>query len=351
MTNQEVEAAENKELLFKPPKFKYVEAIGERFPDINKTNWNTLINNLYPSANTIDSIIMVLSYCQARNLDPFKKPVHIVPVWSKQHGGFVDTVWPGISEVRITAARSKEYGGFDACEFGPMIERTFTGPKTVWVNGRKTSSTGETTISFPEWAQITVYRIIGQHRCEFKGPQVWWLETYGRSGKSELPNDQWERRPHGQLEKCAEAAALRRAFPEEAPDYTLEEMQGQVIEGDGHFIGGAAVAVDSVEEAPPPPILPLVEETKAAPPAETENPAPPEEAANVPDFDIAAYIGDIGLATSKEELAEYSAPYEEAITWQTPETKESARNAYKDTYSAICAAKQTPNPSNTENLI
>jgi hypothetical protein len=41
----------------------------------------------------------------------------------------------------------------------------------------------------------------------------------------------WRRRTRGQLDKCAEAAALRAAFPEElGNDYSAEEMEGQVID-------------------------------------------------------------------------------------------------------------------------
>ena len=47
----------------------------------------------------------------------------------------------------------------------------------------------------------------------------------------------WASRPVGQLEKCAEAGALRRAFPEEiGNDLTAEEMEGQ------HIIDDAAHA-------------------------------------------------------------------------------------------------------------
>ena len=46
----------------------------------------------------------------------------------------------------------------------------------------------------------------------------------------------WANRPVGQLEKCAEAGALRRAFPEEiGNDLTAEEMAGQrIIDGAAH---------------------------------------------------------------------------------------------------------------------
>ena len=55
--------------------------------------------------------------------------------------------------------------------------------------------------------------------------------TVSRAGgaRSEVPTDMWVKRPHGQLLKCAKAASLRAAFPEEA-DYTAEEMEGKVIE-------------------------------------------------------------------------------------------------------------------------
>jgi hypothetical protein len=79
---------------------------------------------------------------------------------------------------------------------------------------------------------VTVYRLVNGQRCPFTEP-VFWLEAYARLGGaySELPTDMWVKRPRGQLLKCAKAASLRAAFPEEA-GYTAEEMEGKVIEAD-----------------------------------------------------------------------------------------------------------------------
>lgn len=98
----------------------------------------------------------------------------------------------------------------------------------------------QVTVTFPDWCEVTVYRVVQGTRCPFT-ETVWWEETYARAGgaRSEVPTDMWVKRPHGQLLKCAKAASLRAAFPEEA-DYTAEEMAGKVIEADGEEVTSAA---------------------------------------------------------------------------------------------------------------
>jgi hypothetical protein len=82
-------------------------------------------------------------------------------------------------------------------------------------------------VRFPEWAKVTVYRMNRGARCAYSA-RVFWEEMYASAGKSELPNDMWAKRPRGQLDKCVEAAALRKAFPEELGNvYAAEEMEGR----------------------------------------------------------------------------------------------------------------------------
>jgi phage recombination protein Bet len=171
--------------------------------------------SLYPGARP-ESISMVLGYCEARGLDPMRKPVHIVPMWVKdpvtKQGSMQDVVLPGIALYRIEAARTGEYAGKTEPVFGPTIEATLGGVK----------------VSFPEWCSITLYRIVNGQRCEFAARE-YWLENYATAGKdSEAPNAMWRKRAFGQLAKCAEAQALRMAFPEATGgEPTAEEMEGK----------------------------------------------------------------------------------------------------------------------------
>lgn len=58
-----------------------------------------LQSSLYPGAST-ESVLMVLDYCKARKLDPFLKPVHIVPMWDSKSKTMRDVVMPGLNLYR-----------------------------------------------------------------------------------------------------------------------------------------------------------------------------------------------------------------------------------------------------------
>lgn len=179
-----------------------------------------LKSSLYPGASDA-SVDMVLAYCQAAGLDPMQKPVHIVPMWDAKARQLRDVVMPGIGLYRTNAARTGELAGISEPEFGPMV--------TEVVGNRETT--------YPEWCKVTVKRQIrGGHIAEFTAVE-YWLENYAIKGGKEQdqsPNAMWSKRPRGQLAKCAQAQALRMAFPEavgSAP--TADEMEGKsIIEAD-----------------------------------------------------------------------------------------------------------------------
>jgi phage recombination protein Bet len=205
---------------------------------IDVGTWKVLTESIFPSAKTPEGVLLAVRYCQARKLDIMRRPVHVVPMWSKALGREVETVWPGVAEVQTTAARTGQWAGMDAPRFGPDKTRTFEGRAKINDEWQDI----QVTVTFPDWCEVTVYRVVQSTRCPFT-ETVWWEETYSRAGgaRSEVPTDMWVKRPHGQLLKCAKAASLRAAFPEEA-DYTAEEMEGKVIEADGMPVAGESAA-------------------------------------------------------------------------------------------------------------
>lgn len=174
-----------------------------------------LQNSLYPGAN-IGSVQMVLSYCQAAGLDPMQKPVHIVPMWDGKQGGMRDVIMPGVNLYRTQASRTGKFAGMSEPEYGPMMEETI----------------GGAAIKYPEWCKVTVRRLLDNGTVAEFTAREYWLENYAVKGgkeKSIAPNAMWTKRPRGQIAKCAEAQALRKAFPECGSQPTAEEMEGKAI--------------------------------------------------------------------------------------------------------------------------
>ena len=178
---------------------------------ISEAQWKTLSQSLYPGAHAA-SVLMVWDYCKARQLDPLKKPCHIVPMQVKDaktgEYGWRDVVMPGIYEYRTTAQRTGEYLGHSKPEYGPVED----------VKG----------LSVPIWCELTAYRWndAAKQRVEFP-VRVYFVEVVA-TDKAGKPNSRWTKAPIQMLTKCTEAAALREAFPDEfGGEPTAEEMDGQ----------------------------------------------------------------------------------------------------------------------------
>ncbi len=256
-----------KSVSFNDLRLPYVDALSDL--GIDNIGWKVLIDTTFPSAKSLEAVVMAITYCRRRNLDVFKKPVHIVPMWSTAKKKYVETIWPAIAELRTTAARTGEYAGCDDAIFGETKDTDFTSSFED-DSGHKKEFTER--VIFPEWCQFKVYRIVKGARCAFVGPRTYWLEAYARRGRfNDLPTDMWCKRPFGQIEKCAEAAALRRAFPEEiGNEYAAEEMEGQVIIDEPRNAKPLPPSPPPPGGAPPPPPKP------PEPPAPPPPPPPPE---------------------------------------------------------------------------
>jgi len=188
-----------------------------------------LSSSLYPGANP-ESIKLVIGYCKAAGLDPMQKPVHIVPMNGR------DVIMPGIGSYRVQAARSGEYAGISEPEFGADETKVFD---------------GGVSITFPQWCKVTVKRSLSSgHVAEFSATERW-IENYATRGKdkngrlSNAPNAMWTKRPYAQLAKCAEAQALRKAFPEIGAAPTADEMEGKEFAPEEYIDGATGEVIQS----------------------------------------------------------------------------------------------------------
>jgi phage recombination protein Bet len=197
---------------------------------------NVLRSSLYPGAAEA-SVNLVLSYCKAAGLDPMQKPVHIVPMYSSAARGYVDQIMPGIGLYRIQASRTGQYAGVSEPEFGPDV----------------TEAIGGQTVTYPAWCKVSVKRAIaGGQVCEFVALERWkenFATMKDKTTGQMVANSMWSRRPYAQLAKCAEAQALRKAFPEVGSQPTADEMEGkELIEA--RDVTPAAESIPAAESAP-----------------------------------------------------------------------------------------------------
>ena len=160
--------------------------------EFNKDQLQILKNKICASAPN-DKIIEFVVMTKARKLDPLSGQVVLVPRKDNKSNKINYIQQTTIDGYRSIAAQSGCYGGIDEPEYK---------------EGK----------SNPEIARVTVHRIVQGQRVPFVGVARW-SEFY--------PGDKmgmiWRKYPHTMLAKCAEAQALRKAFPVELGKVYLEE--------------------------------------------------------------------------------------------------------------------------------
>ena len=151
-----------------------------------------LIRRTVAAGASADELELFFHQARRSGLDPLAKQIYFV----KRQGKGVIQV--GIDGLRLIADRTGQYAGSDDAEF-----------------------IGNTSSGYPAAARISVYKMVQGHRCAFSATARW--DEY-------YPGDsqgfQWKRMPHAMLAKCAEALALRKAFPADMSGlYVHEEME------------------------------------------------------------------------------------------------------------------------------
>ena len=142
------------------------------------------------------------TYTNRVGLDPIQKQIHFVKRQTKN--GPALTFQTGIDGFRLIAERSGVYAGSDDYLFN---------------SGLSEFQMREDKKAQPITATVTVYKVVQGLRCPFTAT-VAWSEYYPGDAQGFM----WKKMPFNQLGKCAEAKALRKAFPNLAGLYTDDEM-------------------------------------------------------------------------------------------------------------------------------
>lgn len=149
-----------------------------------------------------------LHLCQRTRLDPFSRQIYLIGRWDNRQQRKVYTPQTSIDGYRVIAGRViAESGGDLGYEDTQWCDKDGNW-RDVWLLDTP-----------PAAAKVTVLRN-GQ-----RFPAVALYREYVQTGKENKPIGLWGKMPAGQLAKCAEALALRKAFPHDlAGVYTAEEM-------------------------------------------------------------------------------------------------------------------------------
>jgi phage recombination protein Bet len=149
-----------------------------------------------------------LHYCQRTGMDPFTRQIYMIGRWDGQAQRKKYTIQMAIDGFRIIAQRSHQYAG--------QTEPQWCGLdgvwRDVWVDHTKPPVASRIGVYRAGWPAPT-YAVA--HFAEFAPTK--------KDGSLEL---MWKRMPANQIAKCAEAAALRKAFPHDLSGiYVPEEME------------------------------------------------------------------------------------------------------------------------------
>lgn len=163
-----------------------------------------LIKRTVAAGTSEEEFELFVEVCRMTGLNPFAKQIYAIMrnAGKDEHGHWVKrmTIQTGIDGYRLLAARTGALAGIDDAEYDSEDTK------------------------HPAWARVTVWRLVQGQRMPFTAKARW--SEYAATDKDEKLTGQWGKMPYLMLGKCAEALALRKAFPAELSGvYTAEEME------------------------------------------------------------------------------------------------------------------------------
>lgn len=167
-----------------------------------------------PKASDLE-LELFLYHCNKVELDPLARQIY--PVWRKQGDEEKMTIQVSIDGLRVVAERHGDYAGQDKVIFGENQILKYRAKE--WNNGRQEWKDFQKEV--PSYAEVIVYKWRGTQRFQMAVGIAYWDEYYPQTA-----NTMWHKMPHTMIAKCAEALALRKAFPQDLSGlYSVDEME------------------------------------------------------------------------------------------------------------------------------
>lgn len=265
-----------------------------------------MIRNSFLNGASEAEARVLLELARVRKLNPITGQIHFVKRWNAARKMETWAAQVGIDGLRAIAARTGKYQGQDEPEF----ENDKAGRPVV--------------------CRVRVY-----HK-DWERPAVGvaHMAEYVQTTKEGKPNHMWGSKPHTMLAKCAEALALRKAFPDDlgglyTPDEQPDEIEVNQAPRAAPMASNSRIS-DAARRA-----------TRASPPATFE--PPPPSPAKMEAIDVEPPSEPDGYAESLAQI-EDNEPQNQPVFESALDAIEQNQQAEPDNSALVPFGKQKGTP-------
>ena len=182
---------------------------------------------------TDDELALFIEVCRSKRLDPFSRQIYAIKRWDSKQKREVMAIQIGIDGYRLEAERTGKYNGQGPIEWCDAAGNW----SDVWLKDEA-----------PAAARCTVYR----EGLKTGITRAAKFSSYCARGRDGQPMANWRTMPEVMIAKCAEALALRTAFPRELGNTTIPEEMEHDHENVVHYDAGVETSELPASEKLPP---------------------------------------------------------------------------------------------------